>query len=97
VAELLSNAVQHGVGDSADDRAVTLRLHRQGRRLTVEVSDNGAGLAADFDPTESAGLGLKIVKTLVTEELSGAVSWEPRSPTGTRVVIDVLVAPAPPT
>ena len=61
---------------------VTLSLKRNGRRLTVEVTDNGNGLPADFDPNSSSGLGLKIVKTLVTEELSGAVSWEPRRPAG---------------
>lgn len=91
IAELLSNAVQHGVSDSATNRMVTLSLERTDRRLTVEVADNGNGLPADFDPNSSSGLGLKIVKTLVTEELSGAVSWEPRRPAGTRVVVDVLL------
>ena len=91
IAELLSNAVQHGVSDSATNRMVTLSLERTDRRLTVEVADNGNGLPADFDPNSSSGLGLKIVKTLVTEELSGAVTWEPRRPAGTRVVVDVLL------
>ncbi len=91
IAELLSNAVQHGVAESENVRRVTLQLTRNGRRLTVEVIDNGAGLPSDFDPAKGSGLGLKIVKTLVTEELSGAVSWEPRRVAGTRVVVDVLL------
>ena len=91
IAELLSNAVQHGVSESPRRRRVALHLARNGRRLTVEVADNGMGLPANFNPTTGAGLGLKIVKTLVTEELSGAVAWEPRLPHGTRVVVDVLL------
>ena len=91
IAELLSNAVQHGLAGSTEKREVTLHLKRHGRRLTVEVIDNGSGLPPNFDPASGSGLGLKIVKTLVTEELSGAVSWEPRRPKGTRVVVDVLL------
>lgn len=100
VAELLSNAVQHGfetetqtetATDTEEPRAVTLRLVRIGRRLTVEVNDNGTGLPPDFDPNGEVGLGLQIVKTLVTEELSGAVTWETRRPRGTRVVVDLLI------
>lgn len=92
IAELLSNAVQHGVSESPRRRRVSLHLARNGRRLTVEVADNGMGLPPDFNPSTGSGLGLKIVKTLVTEELSGAVTWEPRLPDGTRVTVDVLLS-----
>lgn len=91
--EVLSNAVDHGLAGGPGQ--VRLRLNRVGRRVTAEVSDTGLGLPAAFNPNEMAGLGLRIVKTLVTEELAGAVTWEPRTPTGTTVVIDVLL-PAPP-
>jgi two-component sensor histidine kinase len=73
--------------------AVRLVLARNADRLIVEVIDHGRGLPPGFDPARSTGLGLKIVKTLVNEELGGAVAWEPRVPGGTRVVIDVLLPP----
>ncbi len=91
IAELLANAVAHGVDQHDGPREVSLRLARNGRRLTVEVADNGIGMPHDFDPHTASGLGIRIVRTLVTEELGGAVSWEPQVPNGTRVVIDTLM------
>jgi len=93
IAELLSNAVAHGISDSDPDRRkVWLHLARNDRRVTIEVVDSGVGMPGDFDPRDGAsGLGTRIVRTLVTEELGGAVSWEPHVPHGTRVVIDALV------
>jgi two-component system, sensor histidine kinase PdtaS len=89
LAELLSNAVEHGLAGEPGE--VSLRLNRRGRRLTAEVCDNGVGLPTGFDPMDAGGLGLRIVRTLVDEELSGAVSWEPQLPSGTRVAIDFLI------
>jgi len=89
LAELLANAVEHGAPDREGE--VTLKLTRLGRRVTAEVSDNGAGMPQGQSPADLGGLGLQIVKTLVTEELGGAVTWEPRLPHGTRVVVDVLL------
>lgn len=92
IAELLANAVAHGISESDHERRkVRLDLARNGRRVTVEVVDSGVGMPSDFDPALAVGLGTRIVRTLVTEELRGAVSWEPQVPYGTRVVIDALV------
>ena len=91
LAELLSNAVQHGL--AGQPGLVTLQLERSGRRITAEVRDDGVGLPEGFSPAHSAGLGLRIVRTLVAEELSGAVTWEPSLPTGTTVAVDVLLPP----
>ncbi len=89
LAELLQNAVQHGLDGEPGE--VTLRLRRADRRLTLEVTDTGRGLPEGFNPTDSPGLGLQIVRTLINDELSGAVSWEPGVPSGTSAVVDVLV------
>ncbi len=99
IAELLSNAVAHGMADRQDDSqvaegnrgSVRLVLARNDRRVTIEVIDEGSGMPPDFDPATATGLGTRIVRALVTEELGGAVSWEPHLPQGTRVVIDALV------
>jgi two-component sensor histidine kinase len=37
----------------------------------VEISDDGRGLPADFDPEASDRLGLQIVRSLVVGELRG--------------------------
>ena len=38
------------------------------------MTDDGVGLAEGFDLEKSTGLGLSIVRTLVTSELSGEIS-----------------------
>ena len=57
----------------------------------MQVADTGTGLPIGFDPLHSAGLGLQIVRTLVSEELRGAVAWEPGWPAGTVAVVDLLI------
>lgn len=41
--------------------------------LTIRVVNNGIGLSADFDFSKATGLGLSIVRTLVTTELAGTI------------------------
>ena len=56
--------------------------------LTLTVRDDGRGLPADFDLAASDGLGLQIVRTLVTSELGGSLSMgRPEGRTGTEVVL----------
>ena len=43
----------------------------------VAVVDAGPGVAADVDPFASGRLGLQIVRTLITEELSGELELAP--------------------
>jgi len=91
VAELLQNALEHGLHEQGEGR-IALTTQRRGRRLQVCVIDNGAGLPAGFDPETDAKLGLKIVQTLVRDDLKGSLSWEPgRSGRGTTATIDLVV------
>jgi hypothetical protein len=68
LGELLQNAVEHGGG--ADVRLTTIR---SGGTMTVEVADQGPGIAPGFDPFDTGRLGLAIVRTLVMEELHGDI------------------------
>jgi two-component sensor histidine kinase len=67
LSELLLNAAEHA-------RATTIEVHveRTEDQLRVWVSDDGIG----FDAEATTGLGLQIVRTLVTEQISGALEWE---------------------
>jgi two-component sensor histidine kinase len=73
--ELLQNAFDHAYpeGKDIDAGEVVLRLQREGGGLTVQVIDDGAGLPDGFDLETSMGLGLSIVRTLVTSELGGTI------------------------
>jgi two-component sensor histidine kinase len=60
------------------------------------VVDDGVGVAEGFALEDAKGLGLSIVRTLVTSELVGDISLErgdgPEGRPGTVVRIDVPVA-----
>ncbi|MEM9748723.1 MAG: sensor histidine kinase [Actinomycetota bacterium] len=77
LTELLQNAVDHGFpeGSSGGDVAVVLD-HRE-RRLALSVVDNGRGVDAGFELGSAPGLGLSIVRTLVTTELDGTIEMRP--------------------
>src|SRR5688572_5222245 len=70
--ELVTNAAKHGAGKVA----VIYRADGAARELSV--CDEGEGLASNFDPAASSGLGMKVVG-LLAKQLGGklAVSKNP--------------------
>jgi two-component sensor histidine kinase len=76
--ELLQNAIDHAFPPEVDLQAapgsVVVHLDNDGERLRATVVDDGVGLPDDFALAESTGLGLSIVRTLVTSELVGEIS-----------------------
>jgi two-component sensor histidine kinase len=92
VTELLHNAAEHAFPDGSPG-SIELVAERDGDDLVVRVVDDGQGLPEGFDPAASDGLGLQIVRTLVTSELGGslAMTSPPLRPaagrTGTEVVL----------
>ena len=86
ITELLQNVVEHAYPEPADGEtiigSVVLGLANDGRRLTVQVVDDGAGLPPGFTLDSSSGLGLSIVKTLVETELGGTIAMRPAGPGG---------------
>jgi two-component sensor histidine kinase len=79
LTELLQNAVDHGFPEGSGGGNVTVRLHNDGSEVRVEVIDDGLGVPSGFDLDQATGLGLVIVRTLVTTELAGKI--EMRAPT----------------
>jgi len=73
-----------------------VRLANDGERLRATVVDDGVGLPEGFSLDAVAGLGLSIVRTLVTSELNGTIVLERSDGEGDRpgtvVRIDVPVA-----
>jgi two-component sensor histidine kinase len=88
INELVTNAVEHGL--AGRNGTVWLRASRsrgsEGDLLEVSVEDDGAGLPEGSHPE---GLGLRIVRTLVTSELEGTINWSPRAGGGTVVALRI--------
>lgn len=83
VAELIGNAVEHGLAGRDAPGEVRVSASR-GDRLTITVDDDGPGVRSAPE-----GLGLSIVRSLVTGELRGELSMGPSPMVGTRARIDI--------
>ncbi len=100
VTELLHNAAEHAFPDG-EPGGIELVVERNGEDLVVRVRDDGRGLPENFDAAASDGLGLQIVRTLVTSELGGSLTMtSPPAPTedgrpGTEVVLTIPGAGLP--
>ncbi len=92
INELIQNALEHGLTDQ-DDGLVVIRLYDQADTILVEVRDNGVGLPPGFDIHQNGSLGLRIVQTLVQEELKGTLELQPGH--GVRAVVTFPKTPLP--
>ncbi len=76
--ELLQNASDHAYPPGIDlvdaPGRVRVEIKREGDTLRLDVVDDGVGLPGGFELEKSTGLGLSIVRTLVTTELSGTIT-----------------------
>ncbi len=81
LTELLQNAVDHAfAGEREHTGNVVISLANDGTNLSVRVVDDGGGLPADFALDGATGLGLSIVRTLVTTELAGSIDMALATP-----------------
>ncbi|MGA0064380.1 MAG: sensor histidine kinase [Ilumatobacteraceae bacterium] len=77
ILELLQNGVDHAFAEGSGGGRVLVELHRDDDNddnLHVRVIDDGRGVPADFNLAKANGLGLSIVRTLVTTELGGHIA-----------------------
>ncbi|WP_125774845.1 sensor histidine kinase [Antribacter gilvus] len=88
LTELVTNAVEHGFRGKASG-TVEIGVERQGSALRVVVADDGVGLTEGRGP--GSGLGTQIVRTLVTNELGGTITWDVREGGGTEVVLELML------
>jgi signal transduction histidine kinase len=102
LANLLTNAVKFSPADSP----IVVRVHAGPTTATLEVVDQGPGIAAedrdhvftrfyrgDSDAargTRGAGIGLSVVRELVTQ-MGGTVAARPNEPHGTRMVVSLAL------
>lgn len=73
LTELLQNAVDHGFPEGSSGGDVVVQLNPTDDRLNIRVINDGRGLDSQFELNKATGLGLSIVRTLVTTELAGSI------------------------
>ncbi len=80
LTELLQNAVDHGFPEGSDGGDVVVVLANEDGTLHIRVINDGRGLDPQFALNNATGLGLSIVRTLVTTELDGTISMRAGQP-----------------
>ena len=78
--ELLQNTVDHAFPPSrlAEGGSVVVTLSNDGGALVLRVVDDGVGLPEGFSLDASVGLGLSIVRSLVTSQIEGSIDMRSR-------------------
>jgi two-component system, LytTR family, sensor kinase len=95
---LVENAIRHGIGPKIEGGTITLRAHRDKRKLIIEVIDDGIGIPAErrAEILES-GIGLSNVherlQVLYTREFSFTVESVPGKGTSVRLEIPEVMGP----
>jgi two-component sensor histidine kinase len=72
--ELVHNALEHGIG-AAHSGSVTVTMSGGPVEVVLAVRDTGKGMPDGFTVSDSANLGLAIVRTLVEDDLRGTLSF----------------------
>ncbi len=106
--QVWTNLLDNAIDAAGPSGHVRLRTFRQADALVVEIADDGSGIPADvqdqiFDPFfttkdvgAGSGLGLDVVRRIVTERCGGEVSFE-STPGDTRFRVQLPLAGAPTT
>ena len=90
VNELISNAFKYAFPGAiprpgTDSCEITVSMEWDGNAYTLTVGDNGVGLPAGLDWTNTKSLGLRLVRLLGQRQLRGEISVD--STNGTRFML----------
>ena len=80
LTELLQNAVDHGFPEGSSGGDVVVVLDNTDGQLRIRVINDGRSLDPGFELNSATGLGLSIVRTLVTTELDGTIAMRTGQP-----------------
>jgi len=84
INELMSNSLKYAFSDDRKGK-ITVNIKKQDKELELTVMDDGIGMPEDVDWKNSSTLGLKLVRTLVENQLDGSIDME--SNNGTKFTI----------
>jgi len=84
INELISNSLKYAFPDGKKGK-IDVSLKKLDKALELIVMDDGVGMPENFDWKNSSTLGLKLVRTLVENQLDGSIEMESKS--GTKFTI----------
>jgi PAS domain S-box-containing protein len=84
INELISNSLKYAFPDERSG-VITVRMNRHDKELQLSVMDDGVGISEDLDWKNVNTLGLKLVRTLVENQLGGSIDLDRKS--GTKFAI----------
>lgn len=94
INELIANSLEHGFiepfvqGKTIQEHSyVHIQGSEEDGRVRLRVTDNGIGFPANFDGKRSRRLGLRIIHSLVENELHGEITFESGTSGGASVCI----------
>jgi len=82
--ELVSNSLKYAFSDEREGK-ITVTMRKQNKELHLTIKDNGVGMPNDLDWKKANTLGLKLVRTLVENQLDGTIGMENNN--GTKFII----------
>ncbi len=85
INELISNAIKHAFNDNRKKGEITLGLKEKGNSIMLTISDNGRGIPETVNIEEPKTLGLKLVTTLVKNQLKGELELKRKG--GTEFIV----------
>jgi two-component system LytT family sensor kinase len=95
---LVENAIRHGIGPKVGGGTITLRVWRNGGKLTLEVIDDGVGMPQNrLREIYESGIGIRNVherlQVLYGQDYTFKIDSQPGFGTAIRVEIPELIVP----
>ncbi len=84
VNELITNSYKYAFPDNPEGE-IKIKLQKTENQIELEYADNGIGIPKDLDWKNSNTLGLKLVLTLVENQLDGSIDLD--NTNGTKFII----------
>ena len=67
INEIVTNSMKYAFFDGHPNPEIRITMKRHNGRASIEISDNGVGLPADFEELGSKSLGTILIKTLTSQ------------------------------
>jgi PAS domain S-box-containing protein len=85
INEVLSNAFKHAFR-GRENGTIRISLHQEDGTIHIRIEDNGSGIPKDVDIYQTTSLGMKLIRSLVTQ-LEGTLAIE-SSDRGSSIALD---------